>query len=71
MPRNRHPLTVLTQSQIEDLQNLSKQYELQAAERMRAGGSSTEQEELYINRPVQFQQQQRRRYTPDNSRRGR
>ncbi|KAA6411569.1 MAG: hypothetical protein FRX48_04849 [Lasallia pustulata] len=61
----------LTKSQIEDLQNLSKQYELQAAERMRANESSTEQEELYINRPVPFQQQQRRRYPPDSSRRSR
>lgn len=64
-------LTLLYQSQIEDLQNLSKQYEQQAAERMGADASSSEQEELYINRPVQFQQQQRRRYVSDSSRRSR
>ncbi|MCJ1305442.1 hypothetical protein MMC08_008256 [Hypocenomyce scalaris] len=61
----------LTKSQIEDLQNLSKQYELQAAERMRASGNSTEQEEMYINRPVQVQQQRRRYVFPESARRGR
>ena len=51
------------QSQIEDLQNLSRQYEQQAAERMIMSGSGVD-EDMYINRPVQVQQ--RRRYVPDN-----
>ena len=48
------------QSQIEDLQSLSRQYEYQAAERMVAGSSPDSSEELYINKPVQVQQHRRR-----------
>ncbi|KAI4289348.1 MAG: hypothetical protein L6R35_001394, partial [Caloplaca aegaea] len=50
-------------SQIEDLQNLSRQYEQQAAERMTAGeGQSAGY--AFINRPVQMQQ--RRRYVQND-----
>ena len=38
------------QSQIDDLRNLSHQYEIQAAERMLPGYSL---DELYVNQPVQ------------------
>ncbi|MCJ1426307.1 hypothetical protein MMC29_004210 [Sticta canariensis] len=54
----------LTKSQIEDLQNLSKQYELQAAERMVPSNDGGEAEDAYINRPIQVQQ--RRRYGPSS-----
>lgn len=53
----------LTESQIEDLQNLSRQYEQQAAERMTASQGQSE-EFAFINRPVQVQQ--RRRYVRDD-----
>lgn len=51
------------QSQIEDLQNLSKQYELQASERMVPNNDGGEAEAGFINRPIEVQQ--RRRYGPD------
>ena len=43
------------QSQIEDLQNLSKQYEQQEAERMTAEGN----DDFFINRPVPVHRQRR------------
>ncbi|MCJ1358128.1 MAG: hypothetical protein MMC33_008126 [Icmadophila ericetorum] len=61
----------LTRSQIEDLQNLSRQYELQAAERMSATygynnnssgngyGYDNSGEEMYINMPVMVQNRRR------------
>ena len=54
-------MLIKKQNQIEDLQNLSKQYEQQAAERM---VSVVESDDMYINRPVQVQQ--RRRYGADS-----
>ncbi|KAL9039139.1 MAG: hypothetical protein Q9180_002707, partial [Flavoplaca navasiana] len=47
--------------QIEDLQNLSRQYEQQAAERMVVSQGQPE-DDVYINRPIRVQQQ--RRYAP-------
>lgn len=49
-----------TQSQIEDLQALSRQYEYQAAERMLPQQENGE--ELYINQPVQVESRRRRRW---------
>ncbi|MCJ1475106.1 hypothetical protein MMC13_003766 [Lambiella insularis] len=48
----------LTRSQIEDLQNLSRQYEQQAAERMQASHNATS-EDMYINQPVPVQHRRR------------
>ncbi|MCJ1362158.1 hypothetical protein MMC16_001260 [Acarospora aff. strigata] len=63
------------QNQIEDLQNLSRQYEEQAAQRMSMSGSSNssnDAEQSYINRPVPVTQRERRRWSPsEGSRRGR
>jgi len=57
----------LTRSQIEDLQSLSRQYEIQAAERMMQPGSGAYSdfgssgygEENYINRPVRVEMRRR------------
>lgn len=62
-------LFFLVQSQIDDLRNLSKQYEQQAAERMITNGIGGGSEDAYINRPIQVQQ--RRRYGPEIHGRGR
>ncbi|KAI9881445.1 MAG: hypothetical protein M1830_000007 [Pleopsidium flavum] len=72
------------QNQIEDLQNLSRQYEEQAAQRMSMSmnssssssstttASSNDSEQAYINRPVPVVQRERRRWSPEgSSRRGR
>ncbi|CAO1602983.1 hypothetical protein XANCAGTX0491_006577 [Xanthoria calcicola] len=48
----------LTEKQIEDLQNLSRQYEQQAAERMVVSRGQPE-EDVFINRPIRVQQQRR------------
>ncbi|KAL8814048.1 MAG: hypothetical protein Q9223_006702 [Gallowayella weberi] len=53
----------LTEKQIEDLQNLSRQYEQQAAERMVVSQGQPE-EDAFINRPIRVQQQ--RRYPPNH-----
>ncbi|MCJ1373768.1 hypothetical protein MMC20_004997 [Loxospora ochrophaea] len=58
------PGQTLTKEQIEDLQNLSRQYEQQATERMITSTSSSQADDLYINKPVQVQQ--RRRYSSDS-----
>ncbi|KAL8809602.1 MAG: hypothetical protein Q9200_003274 [Gallowayella weberi] len=55
------------QKQIEDLQNLSRQYEQQAAERMVVSQGQPE-EDAFINRPIRVQQQ--RRYPPNHYRPG-
>ncbi|KAL8910801.1 MAG: hypothetical protein Q9171_003937 [Xanthocarpia ochracea] len=52
----------LTEKQIEDLQNLSRQYEQQAAERMVVGQGQPD-EDVFINRQIRVQQQ--RRYAPN------
>ncbi|KAI9813305.1 MAG: hypothetical protein M1827_004247 [Pycnora praestabilis] len=48
--------TELTKEQIQDLREQSRQWEMQAANRM---GNSTSEEE-YINRPIQVSQRERR-----------
>ena len=56
-------LTAL-QSQIEDLQDLSKQFEQREAERMMARSAEICTEQFYINLPIPVQQ--RRQYQPDS-----
>lgn len=45
-----------TQSQIEDLQYMSKQYEQQEAERMVRASGALDGADIYINRPIPVQQ---------------
>lgn len=55
--------TALTtsQSQIEDLQYLSEQYEQQEAERMIRASGAMNATDLYINQPIPVQQRARNR----------
>ena len=63
--RDKKPLLmmVVLQNQIEDLKDLSKQFEQREAERMMARSAEICSEQLYINLPIPVQQ--RRQYHPD------
>ena len=56
-------MIVLLQSQIEDLQDLSKQFEEREAERMMARSAEICSERVYTNLPIPVQQ--RRQYHAD------
>lgn len=49
-------LTDTLQSQIEDLQYMSRQYEQQEAERMIRASGALDRADVYINRPIPVQQ---------------
>ena len=65
MPRDWKILLmkIVLQSQIEDLQDLSKQFEQREAERMMARSAEICSEQFYINLPIPVQQ--RRQYHLD------
>lgn len=54
-------MLIRLQSQIEDLQYLSEQYEQQEAERMIRASGAMSATDLYINQPIPVQQRARNR----------
>lgn len=55
-PGSAVSMLTCTQSQIEDLQYMSRQYEQQEAERMVRASGALDGADVYINRPIPVQQ---------------